>query len=144
MLCVRRYDASGELTGTVLPPFEGEAASAYGCGDAVYFYEGSDTDWQRWRLDCGAFAFDAAPEPIAVPTSCELSVITGSKAGDHLLVVDNDFTSWIGAFSLCDSLQPRQEIPGDAVWAYETEDGFLMLLHLPNGEFKLRRYRVKY
>ncbi len=144
VLCVRRYDASGELTGMVPTPFEGQAASAYGCGDAVYFYVGSDMDWQRWRLDCDAFAFDEAPEPIAVPISCELSVITGGKAGDHLLVVDNDFSSCIGTFSLSESLQLRQAFPGDAVWVYETEDGFLMLLHLPNGEFKLRRYRVAY
>lgn len=144
VMTVFRFNAQGEMTGSVAAPFAGDVDSVYGFRNAAYFYIGSGSHWVRWRLDCDTMTFDAAPQELTVPQSCTLVPVSGQTSGLHTVLMRTDFGSYLcivdgdgGAVFLL------KELEGHAVQVFQGEDGLYVLLEMQydNG-FILQRYEA--
>ena len=122
-------------------PYTHMLRSAMHNDESVYFYTGHGVDWQMWRLDRETMTFDPEPMTISVPADCTLTAIAPTWPY-QLVLMDTEFTS-----ILCD-ITPKGEmlrvmtLPGKAVWAGKTAEGFMVLQQDADGDFALQRYAV--
>lgn len=108
---------------------------------AVYFYAGSGSSWQRWRLDRRTMSFDPEPLTITVPADCTLTAVAATVPY-HLVLMDTGYTAMLCDVTTRGELMKVTTLNSRAVWVGGTETGCVLLLPDRDGEFVLEYYEV--
>lgn len=144
VMSARMYDTAGQLVGSVPSPLTTPVESAYGFRNAIWFYTGSGSQWQRWRLDAATFTFDAEPLVITAPEDCTLTVICGESSGDHLVLLDASYAAALCRVTSYGAVQLVRKLEGDAIWAMHMDGRILLLQQMEDGTFILQRYEISH
>lgn len=122
-------------------PDQNRITSATHDDGAVYFYAGSGTEWQRWRLDRTTMTFDPEPLCITGPVDCTLTVLAPT-APYQLVLMDTGYTSMLCDVKPDGTLMRVSSLNGRAILVDETDAGILLLQPDAMGEFVLEYYQV--
>ncbi|MBE5796429.1 MAG: hypothetical protein E7327_03520 [Clostridiales bacterium] len=127
-----------------------QVASADHDDSAVYFfthersgwYTDPERGWRMWRFDRATQTFQTEPVNIPIPQPCTLTAIGAGSGGEHLMLMQTDFGSWLCVLEPDGQLLLDGAFPGKVVWSAPADSGMILLLQDAEGEFLLQTYTV--
>jgi len=95
-----------------------------------------------WRFDRATQTFQTEPVNIPIPQPCTLTAIGAGSGGEHLMLMQTDFGSWLCVLEPDGQLLLDGAFPGKVVWSAPADSGMILLLQDAEGEFLLQTYTV--